>query len=239
MIFMPMAVVKGNVANAQTINSKTNEQIAQEIKAELASFVESGTVQNEKIRDYRVPGSKEEFEASKYILNEMNTLSHFTPVNDGATVNGVQNFNFKSVVDGLNYTSQNIVFRRESGSGSSKKVILAAHYDSSFVYEQKKNNETGEYENVSVVSDGVNDNAGSVALLLTIAKNLDAVSTDTGFDVEIVFFGASANDYAGSKFYNKGKSNEDCKNVLLMINFLLENIHTFMLMSLKQRKKNI
>lgn len=222
-IFMPLmaAGVKDSyfVAAETAISNKTSEQIAEEIKNELEAFVESGTVVDEKVRDFRIPGSKEEYNSAMYIHSVLSVLNNFEAVNDGSTVNGIQNFNFKSFIDGRNYTSQNIVFKRESSVQTNKKVILAAHYDSTYVYNEVRNTQTGEYEKVPVITDGVNDNAGGVALLLTIAKNLDQLSDDIGYDIEIVFFGASSNDYAGSVFYNKGKTSQDCKDILLMVNF--------------------
>lgn len=199
------------------VHNIDEQQIKQDLQTELELLVESGVSQDLKERDFRVPGSKEEYKTAVYIYERMQGLSNFLPVNDGATIDGIQSFNFESNVSGNNETSHNIIFRKES-SGD-KKVVLCAHYDSKYVYKVEENPDTGKNQKVEVINDGINDNAGSVALLLTLAKNLDLVAFDIGFDIEIVFFGAGTDDYAGSKFYNQGKTNEDCEKTLLVINF--------------------
>ena len=217
MICVPINFIGNKVYASNDTKTVNVEQIKGQIKNELEALVESGKAQDAKERDFRVPGSKEEYNTAMYIHGILKSLTRFEPVNDGSTNDGIQNFNFKSDITGNNATSQNIVFRREGALD--KKVVLAVHYDSAYVYELVENQSTGKNEKVGIVSDGINDNAASIALLLTLAKNLDAQVEDFGYDLEIVFFGAGTNDYAGSRFYNQGKSDKDCEKTLLMINF--------------------
>lgn len=197
-----------------TIN-KSDDQIKTEIISELESFIEYGLDEKDKKRASRIPGSKAEYNSAMYIHEVLSTLISFGAVNNQSTENGVEKFNFKCVFDDKNYVSQNIIFRRESSVETNKKVVLGCHYDTSYVMVEKGVYSSG----VGKVKDGINDNAAGVATLLTIAKNIDLVTQDFGFDIEIVFFGASSNNYDGSTYYTRGLSDEDAKNILLMVNF--------------------
>lgn len=199
--------------NAENVGfDRTLQQIEAEIDNELKAFIEYGEVI--KVRGGRIAGSSAEYQSAKYIHEKMSALSNFVPVEDSITNNGYQFFDFVNYIDGKRYSSQNVVFKRESNANTNKKVVLGAHYDSLFV--PKETNEYSSLNNVNM--DGINDNASSVAMLLTLAKYLDGV-TDYGYDIEFVFFGAGANGYVGAEQYVSALTDEKCKDILLMLNF--------------------
>jgi len=187
--------------------------IRSDIQIELEEFIEYGKTDSQKKRASRVPGSKAEYNAGMYLHSELSSLRNFKPVNNASTVNGIERFEFESVYDGNTYTSQNIVFKRQSNVSTDKKVIIATHYDTTYV-----SNDNTFASGKGLVKDGVNDNGASVAVLLTLVKNLDKLTLDYGYDIEVVFFGASTNNYDGSAYFVRGQSDQDIKNTLLMIN---------------------
>jgi len=202
-----------NVVNAEdslTVPPADYEQIEEQ----LLDFIENSKLDNEKERTYRIPGSKAEYNSAIYLQNELLKLNKFKPVTNQSTINGIEKFEFQSKFDGKMYASQNVVFKRESIVETNKKILLTAHYDTSFV----DDGETKYSDFKGKVKEGINDNAASVALLLTLVKNLDKMPLDFGYDIEVVFFGASSNNYDGSKFYEKGLSDKDAENILLVVN---------------------
>lgn len=201
-------------ASAIDLSGGNNLSLVQsEILSELNKFL-GYTDSSYASRQGRVPGSKAEYNSAMYIHGVLDGLTNFKAVNNASTINGVEKFEFDSIVDGKTYVSQNIIFKRESLVETNKKVILGAHYDSAYIGEV--NEETDEVENI--ITDGVNDSAASVATLLTIVKHLDILVEDYGYDIEVIFFGASSNNYEGSSYYLRGQTEEDNKNTLLMIN---------------------
>jgi len=201
------------VSAAESVNIENSTALRSEILYELNKFL--GYTDNSYLtRQGRAPGSKAEYNASAYIHSVLSGLKNFKAVNNLSVSNGVESFEFESVYEDKIYRSQNIIFKRESLVETNKKVVLATHYDSAFIGEV--NQETKKVENI--VTDGFNDNAASVATLLTIVKHLDNLPEDYGYDIEVVFFGASSNNYDGASYYLRGQSEEDNKNTLLMIN---------------------
>lgn len=190
--------------------------IKEVIRKELETFIEKD-VTGEKERLARTPGSKAEYNSSVYIHSELMTLTNFLPVESSSVKNGIERFEFISDEDELTYTSQNVVFARKSNVQTKKKVILSAHYDTSGFVRFKENSD-GNVGTKIEANDGVNDNAASVALLLSLVKALDKLDTDPGYNIEVVFFGANNNNYAGSDYYVSSISEEQAKDILLVLN---------------------
>lgn len=196
-------------------DSTQDETTKNQIVLELEKFIEYNSI-FEKTRASRTPGSKAEYESAMYLKEQMSLLSNFKPVNNASTTNGIQRFEFISIYDSMTYTSQNVIFERKSASGTGKKIVIGAHYDTS-AYTRYIQNQGDDQEQIEV-QDGINDNAASVATLIQIVRTLDGIVADPGFDIEIVFFGASNNEYAGSKHYMKGIDDKSASNILAMIN---------------------
>jgi len=194
--------------------AELTKTIEENIKKELLDLIEDGKISTEKTRSGRIPGSPAEYNMAMYLKQKLTALKNFKAVNNASTINGVEEFDFECVFDGNMYSSQNIIFKRESLIETDRKIILSAHYDTMYVFNEGKI--YSDFE--SVVGDGVNDNAAAIAVLLSLVNNLDKMPLDFGYDVEVVFFGASTNNYDGSRYYNRGQSDEDAKNTLLVVN---------------------
>ena len=200
--------------NVYAISEAERTQLIQnEIKSELLAFIEYEKNNEDKQRNIRIPGSDGEYNAAIYLKNKLSGLNNFIAVNNQSTHDGIERFEFQSIYDGNMYTSQNVIFKRESLIETNRKIILCAHYDTSFIEK-----EDAKYSDFKSTSEGINDNASSVATLLALVKNLDKMDLDYGFDVEVVFFGASTNNYDGAKYYMRGQSELDANDTLLVIN---------------------
>lgn len=201
-IVTPLAFSGGSFAVAQAETSQEETQI----QAILEDFIEydSLAVKN---RSGRYPGSDAEKNSALYIHEYLSQLSTFKAVENVTTKDGLQSFEFDSNIDNLRHISQNVIFIKNAETETDKKVIIAAHYDSAYL---------GEFPDGQPSYDAINDNAGAVALLLNLASQLDKITLP--FNVEIVFFGASTNNYAGSKFYSRVMDQKTAENTLLMIN---------------------
>ncbi len=159
----------------------------------------------------RDPGSEGEKQAANYIKTKLDSFSsaNFGPADSSSVKGGVQEFSFTSSIDGLNKKSQNLVYFYKSNVQTDKKLILGCNYDNIAI-------ETDGFEYALTESEGINGSAGSVAVLLSIAKLLPSLNLP--YNVEIIFFGAGESNLAGSKFYSKGILPETKTNILAYIN---------------------
>ncbi len=200
LLIFPVGLGSGFYASAEESPQTT------QIQEVLEEFIEYESL-TPKTRNGRFPGTDAERKSAEYIREYLSTLTSFAAVNNITTQNGMQSFNFVSQIDSNPHVSQNVLFIKKAAVKTDKKVVIAAHYDSSFVYTETQ----------QVYPDAINDNAGAVALLLSLAKRLDAM-TELPFNVEIAFFGAGTNDYAGSRYFSRTMDEKDAENTLLLIN---------------------
>lgn len=200
-----VGIINSQNAFAFGQNTAIDSEIKNSIIDELEEFISADGEELET----RIAGSAAEFKAAMKIKTKLDSLSTFKPVNNQTIVSGVQTFEFTDVYTHKKLVSQNIVYRRDSNSENSKKVVIGAHYDTAMVLDDNK-------EVVNI--DGINDNAGGVAVLLTFIQNIDKELIDLGYDLEVVFFGASSSGYSGSMFYVECFNENEAKNVLAMIN---------------------
>lgn len=165
----------------------------------------------------RIAGTTDEIEgrteksAAEYIVSKLSTTP-LTPKDDAHVIGGVQNFQFLSNFTGVYQNSSNIIYEYKVND-SANKILIGTSYDAYAI----KTTQT-EIEVVGV--EGINGSAGSVALLLYLARHIQELNL--GINVEIAFFGAGGCNNAGSKVYVQGLDAEEQKNLLCMIN--LENI---------------
>lgn len=204
------SILPGTNKACAYVGENLSGEVKQSISNELNNFAEVN--ENFKIRSARTPGSVGEKNSAEYIKQVMDVLETFEAVNNPSTIDGIQSFEFTSLIDNCTYTSQNVIYKKESKVKTNYTVVLSAHYDTTYVEDTEKPGSG------TIVLDGINDNAGSVALLIAFAKELD-INSDLPFNIEIVFFGASTNNYDGSRFYMRGVSDDKAKNILLNINF--------------------
>ena len=113
--------------------AERNASIQNQIKEELLSLVEYNRPAEEKQMQNRIPGSKGEYNAAIYLKTQLSELNNFKAVNNASTIDGVESFEFKSVYDDNMYTSQNVIFKRESLIDTNRKIILCAHYDAPYI----------------------------------------------------------------------------------------------------------
>lgn len=179
----------------------------------LTDFVETSSGEENKTRNGRFPGTEAEFNAAMYIKNKMDLFTNFQPVNNASTVDGVESFEFIDDFNGNKSRSQNLIYRRDALLQTDKKIILCTHYDSAYLPIEK--NSDGY---VTLVTDAINDSAASVATLLAVVDTLDKEYVDPGFNIEVVFFGASTNSFAGSDYYLRGVDDKAAENIILTIN---------------------
>lgn len=188
--------------------SKTTAYIASEnlIKSTIISTITDISEFKE-----RIAGSQDEKDTCDYIKNFLDNNTNLLPLKNNFISDGIQKFRFQSIFDGNYYFSNNVIYYLPAKIETDKKLILCASYDS-FAYK------TDSYGNYSLTeTEGVNQSAGSVALLLALAKFLPSNTYE--FNIEFVFFGAGSSNNAGSEFYTQGISEDDAKNILLAINF--------------------
>ncbi len=196
-----VSITPNKTTNASTLSNYNT--FNSEVNGIVADFV--------KFND-RVAGSETEKKASNYIKSYLDTKTSLEPLSNGYVNDGVQTFMFESTISGKYETSQNIIYTKRTSKDTNKKIILACKYDAIAL---KYNEETG--VNDIVNTEGVNGSAGSVALLLLLAQELQNVSLD--FNVEICFFGAGESDNAGAGIYAQGINAEEKENILCAINF--------------------
>ncbi len=200
-------------ADIALADSSVQEEYTTLIYNYLTEFIETSVSEENKTRNGRFPGSDIEYNAAMYIKSKMDSLDNFLPVNNASTVDGVESFEFINDFNGNKGRSQNLIYRREALLETDKKIVICTHYDSAYLPVEK--NADGY---VTLITDGLNDSAASVAMLLALADVLDGEELDPGFDIEIIFFGASTNSYAGSSYYLRGIDDKTASNIMLAIN---------------------
>lgn len=202
--------------------NKTTLAYTETDRGEFVSAVNDILSDFSRITD-RTPGSDGEKEAAKYIKTYMSRLTNCLPLANGFVTDGIQTFRFVSIIDGLTYSSQNIIYKIPGARDDGRKLLLTCGYDAiTFKASEDRNLEI-------IQGQSINQSAGSVALLLALAKFLPVYTFN--YDIEIVFFGATSSKRAGSKFYSDGISKDDAKNIVAALNFdtiaLGENLYYY------------
>ena len=166
---------------------------------------------------FRSPYSQQEKDAAEFIRLELVKLG-YDPI--------VSNFT-REEEDGNVLTSSNIYikipgtgFVISEGSGNEgdieerifKQVIIGAHYDTKFGIE--KIEDYPEY-------DGINDNASGAGALFSVADELK--EKQMGYDIILVFFGASNDNFAGAKYFTENMTVQDIADTDVMYN--IESIY--------------
>ena len=160
----------------------------------------------------RIAGTDGENESATYIHDKLSEIVGFEPTNEGTIQNGYQSFKFKSNYLNGYADSRNVIFEKSARIETEKKVILACNYDSlTVVY----NDESKTYETVDC--EAVNASAGSVALLIELARVIATENFD--FDVEVIFFGAGENNCDGARYYLSGLNATERENIICFIDF--------------------
>lgn len=189
-------------ASSQAVETKAEEY--------LNTFLSINNADMNAVLQDRRPGTTGEKQAALniYTMFAINTaFSNFENVEDASTEMGVQPFQFTSYITGLSSVSNNLRFIKKSSISDNKKVIIGASYDNSPYYD----------EDTKTYTDNVTS-SGKVATLLYIADLINGLTSELMFDIEIVFFGAGTNGYAGAYSYMDKMSAKEIDNTLLFIN---------------------
>lgn len=119
-----------------------------------------------------------------------------------------------TVTDGKSATrleSQNVIAAHKSASDGAKNVVIGAYYDNWYSTPYKG-------AAAGTKGDGALSNGTGVATLLAVAEYLKSENIKLGFDVSIVFFGASATTVTGaSYYYEEHMTAAERRNTVLMI----------------------
>lgn len=189
--------------SAQAVSGETYNTFSTEINSILSDYV--------KFND-RIAGSEMEEDASKYILEYLSKKTNLTAFENNYITGGVQKFDFYSTISDKMEKSQNIIYVKKSVKENAKKLIFTCNYDAiAFEYIEE------EYTTDLAKTEGINTSAGSVALMLVLAREFGSSNLD--FDVEFCFFGAGESDNAGARIYSQGITTEAKDKILGVINF--------------------
>lgn len=143
----------------------------------------------------RVAGTTGEDYASNWLANKMIDFGYDALLITKQTFS-VAEYGVASV-DGFVGTSANIIVDKPSADASGT-VIIGAHYD------------------CAQIGQGVSDNGGGVATVLSLAQKLKDVSLD--YNLRFIFFGAEEYGLVGSRYYVSTLSDSQKQDILLMIN---------------------
>ena len=191
--------------------SKTDKE-TEEIKP--AAF---GTYGCELARDlsHKYPGRKaysaEEASAAEYIKAEFEKLGYSVDTqtfkgrggNSQNLIVHIGGDGFTAVEEGTSIKTGDI----------RRRAVIGAHYDSFYSASEIPSDRS---------YDAISDNASGIGCLLTVAKQIREYQ-DIGFDVDIVAFGASTDNYAGARAYFNSLSEEERAEIEVM--FCIENIY--------------
>ncbi len=109
----------------------------------------------------------------------------------------LQHFEIAVPEKGWNLIGDNIIFSKQGAVDSSKVIVVGAHYD-------------------TVGTNGADDNASGVGVLLELASRVSAGSYP--YTVRFVLFSAEEPGVYGSRYYVQNLSEEDRNSILCMIN---------------------
>ena len=154
---------------------------------------------------FRKAYSSEEAQAGEMIRAEFEKLGYEVQVQSFTGSDGKQSNNYVAIRKGSGFYS------KSDGTTdyipTERYVVIGAHYDSKYSkkdldkFNASQKEEKGD-KAVTYDYDGINDNASGIGALMTCARELPNYS-NMAYNVILVAFGASSDDYAGAKsFFN-------------------------------------
>ncbi|MBQ7452683.1 MAG: hypothetical protein IJS68_00230 [Clostridia bacterium] len=181
------------------------------IESELKNFLQYDEA--EKTRLAREAGSTGEADASAYILSSLLATPGIEAINDGYFVSGVQAVEYVSS-NGFSSKSQNVGVVIKSATENAKTVTFCTNIDNVAVIEAVSVG--GEPQEIKVFTESVNQSAGSVALLMALARHFATSVIDLGFNIEFAFLGAGAEENSGALALNR-RLNTDASKYALVV----------------------
>ncbi len=191
-----------------------NEISAASVEADLCEFVygDATTYDDTGIRTDRTSGTLGEEKARDYLVSELKEIFGIAQDTDFNDTNYVktQTINYRTGLLSGDYVTYNVVGCKVSQTESTDYVVIGAHYDNFYGYSD------GMFSQEVTKSHGIYDNASGVTALLNIAKLLQDKTLP--FDVFYVFFGAEEIGRYGSLGFYDGFVKEYKGEMKLMIN---------------------
>lgn len=168
---------------------------------------------------FRSPGSDQETEAGNYLIGLLEELGYEPQVTRFSFQDSTGEFrtsrNISVSIPGSGFRYADTGETGETvaaGEKFKRQVIIGAHYDTRISVEQALPEEPGETDTEETLgpaetdnepdwSDytGIHDNASGVAVIMTLAREMQDMSF--GYDVVLVLFGAGEADQAGAAHY--------------------------------------
>ncbi len=180
-----------------------------EIDYSGANHVISASVMEQKLEEFmngredRTSFTKWESAAADYLYE--------TLVSYGYDDARIEEMTFTDGKSATRLESQNVIATHKSAADGAKNVVIGAYYDNWYSTPYKG-------AAAGTKGDGALSNGTGVATLLAVAEYLKSEDIELGFDVSIVFFGASATTVTGaSYYYEEHMTAAERRNTVLMI----------------------
>ncbi len=207
-----------------TISCDSNEQDEDVLPARYGEFGKNEAISLAENYPERFAGTAQEKEAANWIVQELEKMGYqpeiqsFSAEQDGASVES-QNIILRIEGLGFEETSSDdekveVVIEKDQITPNQKKLLFTAHYDTPIKTQQVETSQPSR-------GDGIHNNAAAVGSLLTLAQQMK--TSPPGYNVEIIFFGASELKHAGAMAYLSQLSSEEKNHIEVVYN--LERIY--------------
>ncbi|NLM18844.1 MAG: M28 family peptidase [Clostridiaceae bacterium] len=163
----------------------------------------------------RYAGSEQEKSAGDWLIKKMRNLGYqpqvddFTFTDDSGKQLTSKNISIKIEGTGFEYTGSDSNIKATLDNINERFILIGTHYDTPIKDKQA-------VDTVSATGDGIHNNAAGVATLLTIAKEMQR--DRPAYNVQLVFFGAGTQNFAGAKAFLKQMSTSDLEQLEAMYN---------------------
>lgn len=159
---------------------------------------------------YRKAYSDGEISTGIMIKEEFEELGYEVETQAFKSVYGSESYNYVIHIQGDGFIK---VDDNNNAAEVRRLVVIGAHYDNAY-----KPNDVPE----GYTYDGISDNASGIGCLMTIAAELKNYGNQA-FDIDIVAFGASSDEFAGAKAYYNSLSTDEKNRIEVM--YCIENIY--------------
>ena len=209
-MFIAMLCVPLRANSVSAAYFEASPVLVSEIKTELTNLLTT-------TRIVRPAGSDGEKETLEYILTSLSAVSGLEVLDNGYFNAGKQIVEFENS-NGFALTTYNVGVSFKSSNPSAKTLSIITNVDNlpMVLYAQNANGET---EKLYTYSEAVNESAGSVALMMALAKYLASSSLTFNFNINFIFCGAGGENNAGAFAYKRTISSDiESNQVVLCLN---------------------
>jgi len=202
LLFLP---VKSNQTSSAYYEA--SPVLVSEIKTELTSLLTTERI-------IRPAGSEGEKDTLDYILNTLSGTSGLVVLNDGYFSAGKQLVSFENS-KGFAKTTYNVGVQLKSANPSAKTLSIITNVDNVPLVSYKQG-ANGQVATIYSYTEAVNESAGTISMMLALAKYLADSSLTFDFNINFVFCGAGAENNAGANAYKRALSADVNKNQLVL-----------------------